>query len=283
MSNDYPLKKELENKVVAIACSSEKAVSLSPGLQAMGAEVLMLNVMEISPISDNFKLEEALNELDRYDWAILTSAYGAQFFVRRLKDSQRTVEGRSRPRICAIGPATATVLRESGLPVDLIPENFVAEGILSALESYYSGRQGLSGKRILIPRAEDARDVLPQSLRSAGALVNIVPCYRNVLGFIPQETSQRLKTFPPDLLVFTSASAVNNFLVLLGESEGQRLIRTVTTAALGPITSAAMATNGKKADILPEESTIPSLLRAIGAHFRSMSPARNGGANSTHP
>lgn len=272
MSLDSPSERVLENKLAAIACSSEKAGALSAGLQAMGAEVLTLNVIELHTIPDNSELDEALDELNRYDWVILTSAYGARLFVRRLQERGISPDSRSNLKIGAIGPATAEILRESGLLVDLTPEDFIAEGILRALEEYYGSRQDLAGRCILLPRAQEARDVLPKSLRSAGAFVNVVPCYRNVPGSLPREVKQKLNAFPPDLLVFTSASAVNNFMTLMGNEEGQRLLRAATAAVLGPITAAAMQSHGKKADILPEENTIPSLLHAIQAHFRADIP-----------
>jgi uroporphyrinogen III methyltransferase / synthase len=273
----------LENKLAAVACSREKAGALSAGLRAMGAEVLTLNVIALCPIPGDSKLDEALDELDRYDWAILTSTYGAQLFIRRLQERKISAESRKTPKICAIGPATAKILREGGLQVDLIPDDFVAEGVLRALEKSSGGLQGLAGKRILLPRAQEARDVLPQSLCSAGAVVNVVPCYRNFLGTVPQEVKQRLKASPPDLLVFTSASAVNNFLTIMGNSEGQRMLHSATTAALGPVTAAAMQTHGRKADILPEENTIPSLLQAIQLHFRTRSSTRSRSNNPAGP
>jgi uroporphyrinogen III methyltransferase / synthase len=274
MSFNRSAERVLENKVAAIACSSEKAGALSSGLEAMGAEVLTLNVIALYAIPGNMGLDEALDDLGRYDWTILTSTYGAQLFVQSLLQRKISLERSRNFKICAIGPATAKVLTESGLQVDLIPKDFVAEGILRALKEYYGGGKGLVGRRILLPRAEEARDVLPQSLRGAGTNVKIVPCYRNALGSIPQKITQRLKAFPPDLLVFTSASAVNNFLTLVGSDEGQRLLGAATIAALGPVTAAAIQTQGKKADIFPEKNTIPSLLQAIQEHFTACSSAR---------
>jgi uroporphyrinogen III methyltransferase / synthase len=281
MSLDHFSERALENKVAAIACSSEKGGALSSGLEVMGAQVLTLNVIALHPIPDNVELDEALDELDRYDWAILTSTYGAHLFAQRLREREISPDSRQILKICAIGPATARVLRKSGLQVDLMPEDFVAEGVLRALEEYYGGRKGLAGRCILLPRAQEARDVLPESLRSAGAIVKVVSCYKNVLGSISQEVMQRLKVFPPDLLVCTSASAVNNLLTLIGSEEGQRLLRATTTAALGPVTAAAMQTHGKKADILPEENTIPSLLQAIREHFRARPAACRRSAEPT--
>ena len=271
MSHNRSFERALEHKVAAVACSSEKAGVLSSGLQAMGAEVLILNVIALQPIPDNMAFDAALDELGRYDWAILTSAYGAKLFAQRLREREISFAGLSALKIGAIGPSTAKILTESGLRVDLIPENFVAEGILRALEEYHGSRRHLGGKRILLPRAQEARDILPRSLRIAGAIVKVVPCYRNSLGTIPQEVKQKMKAFPPDLLVFTSASAVNNLLTLLGSEAGRSLLRATTAAALGPITAAAMQTHGKKAEILPRENTIPSLLQAIREHFADFS------------
>jgi uroporphyrinogen III methyltransferase / synthase len=257
----------LKNKSAAIACSSEKASSLAAGLEAMGAAVLTMNVITLEPIADNRKLEESLGDLGHYEWIIITSTFAAQIFARRLRQRGVSLKERSTPRLCAVGPATKAELVKEGLAVDLIPDEFVAEGIVQALERYHGGPQGLTGRNFLLPRALEARDALPQALEEAGAAVDIVPCYRNVPGTIPKATVESLETNPPDLLVFTSSSTVRNFVAIVGTDQGRRLFHKAKIAALGPITAAAIEAFGKKPEILPQENTIPSLLEAIRRHF----------------
>jgi uroporphyrinogen III methyltransferase/synthase len=267
MLSDFPLEQALKCRSAAIACSSEKSSALISGLEAMGATALTLNVIALQPMPDNRDLDAALDQLDRYDWIILSSTHGAHFFVRRLQERGIALKQERTPHICAIGPATRKTLEKCGLQVDLIPEEFVAEGILLALVNYYGNQRNLAGRRILLPRAQKARDLLPQALAAAGAVVDVVSCYRNVLGSVPENVVLKLKTAPPDLLVFTSSSAVKNFVTIMGDEEAERMLHAATTAALGPITAATLQTFGKKADILPEENTIPSLLEAIRQHF----------------
>jgi uroporphyrinogen III methyltransferase / synthase len=267
MSQDFPLEWALKNKSAAIACSSEKSDALTSGLEAMGAAVLVLNVIALHPIPDNRDLDAALDDLDRYDWVVISSTHGAQFFVLRMQQRRVTLKDGENPRLCAVGPATAKFLRESGLRVDLIPEEFVAEGILRALAKYYGDPRNLAGRRFLLPRAQEARDVLPQALLDAGAIVDVVPCYRNVPGSVPPAVVHRLKAAPPDLLVFTSSSTVKNFLTIMGSDEGRRVLQAAKVAALGPITAATIQNCGKKVEILPKKNTIPSLLEAIRKHF----------------
>jgi uroporphyrinogen III methyltransferase/synthase len=112
-----------------------------------------------------------MDRIETYDWLIFTSSYAVEFFRRRFD--------RELPpalRVCAIGPATASKARESGLRVDLVPEQFVAEGVVAALSRLHGGKEQLAGKRILLPRAKEARDVIPAELTAAGAEVHVAPC-----------------------------------------------------------------------------------------------------------
>jgi uroporphyrinogen III methyltransferase / synthase len=245
----------LRGKRVVIACSEEKAQVLSPGLAQMGAEVAVLPVVSIRPIPQSEAIRKALDEISSYDWILFTSGHGVRFFSRHL--FQSGIQPSDLPPVCAIGPATAVAARKHGYRVELIPEQFIAEGVLRALIARYGGVDRLAGTRFLLPRAKEGREVLPKELEKSGATVDVVPCYETVPGEITEEIRRDLGDRAPDLLVFTSASTVRTFALLLGSNCPGKV------AALGPVTAEAAVSVFGKCDIVPDEATIPSLLDAI--------------------
>lgn len=254
---------------VLVACSAQKSESLVQGLASMGAEVVPLQVITIKEIADKSAIEAALANLAAYAWVVFTSSYGVLFFSQFMDEYGLAAGLRKQLRVCALGPATAATARECGYEVSLVPEDFVAEGVLHAFARQHSGLDGLAGMRILLPRAKEARDVLPRELAAAGALVDIVPCYETALGRIDDKALMMIRERTPDLLVFTSSSTVRNFLILLNrEDEGRKILSGAPVAALGPVTAQTLESFGKKCDIVPAENTIPSLLEAIW-HFYS--------------
>lgn len=257
----------LAGRRALLASSSLKSGKLRNGLEKLGAKTVVLPVISIVEAADKGPLDAALDRIEDYDWIIFSSAYGVLFFLRRMKErgfSTGRLQGRN---ICAVGPATAAALEEAAVSVSLVPERFVAEGILSALADRSGGPHGLGGRRILLARALEARDVLPRGLADAGAQVDIAPCYENVLPPADPELLTSIRSSPPDLLVFTSSSTVTNFVALLGRKDGERLLAGAAVAVIGPITAAAVKSFGKTPEILPSENTIPALLAAIEAHF----------------
>ncbi len=262
----------LAGKTAVLACSELKSETLTAGLEALGARVITFPVISIRALADTSALDAALDNLGAYTWVVFTSGYGVQFFLRRLRE-KGTPEGLSGlPLICAIGPSTAAMLEAAGLVVSLVPEEFVAEGVIHALSQQGGRLSSLSGMRILMPRAREARDVLPHALKTAGALVDVVPCYENALPQVEPDRLRALLAQSPDLLVFTSSSAVRNFVTLTGGEPGKKLLADKATAALGPITARTLASYGKEADIVPQENTIVSLIKAIARHYRGSDP-----------
>jgi uroporphyrinogen III methyltransferase/synthase len=257
----------LQGRSVAVACSPEKSARLLEGLREMGARVERLPVIAIHELEDQGALDAALLNRDCYSWIIFTSSYGALVFARRMQAMGLAGELARLKNICAVGPGTAATLRESGMNVSLIPDEFVAEGVLHSLASRHGGLQGLAGLRILLPRAREARDVLPRELTAAGARVDVIPCYETVRGKIDPATRSNLLAHPPDLLVFTSSSTVRNFVGILGRESAGSLLTRAVVASLGPITADSLKSYGKEAEVLPHENSIPALLEAIRAYF----------------
>ena len=224
-------------------------------LRRLGADPVELPVIEIRPPADLQKLDDAIARLDTYDWLIFTSRNGVDRFVERLDASPRDWRA-LRAKICAIGPATAAALRALHLKVDVVPDEYVAEGLLAALEPH-----GLDGKRILIPRALVARDLLPDTLRERGAQVDVVPAYETVA---PEDSASRAREIfspetPPDWVTFTSSSTVKN----LAKMVGVEALRVSRAASIGPVTSATLRELGLEPAAEAAEYTIDGLIAAI--------------------
>jgi uroporphyrinogen-III synthase len=259
----------LARKRALLACSEMKSGSLVAGLESLGADVLVFPVILIKAIDDKRALDAALDAMHQYAWIIFTSVYGVRFFLNRMEERGIAKERVADRQICAVGPGTAAALETKGIRVSLIPREYMAGGIVAALEERHGGMDRLAGVRILLPRARDARDTLPNALDAAGVRVDLVACYENLLPEIEPDRVRSVVTNPPDLLVFTSSSTVRNFVTLLGRDTAGSVLAAATVAALGPITAHTLASYGKPAEIVPQKSTIPSLLDAIRIHYQT--------------
>lgn len=254
---------------VAAAIVTRARVQAGPlcrGLEEMGIRAIASPAIRFDEPGDWGPFDGAAAEGGSWDWLILTSANGVRAVSRRLTRLGSGWQAFAGARVAAIGPATARALREAGVEPSLVPEEFVAEGILEAFEG-----EPLESARILLARAEKARDVLPDELRRRGAQVDVVPVYRTVPCEPSAEAVQALRgAAGRDLLViFTSPSTVEHFLARLPEDAAAGVVR-ATIASIGPITSAALRARGLQAAIQPSEYTVPALLESIQ---RRLSPA----------
>jgi uroporphyrinogen III methyltransferase / synthase len=269
MSDVGPSSKYLLDKTILVACSAKKMVELVESLTALGGKVLPVPVIEARDIEDKRPLEKALASLSQYAWVIFTSAYGVTFFLQHLQERGISRQILNDLKICAVGPATARALMDCDLKVSLTPEQYVAEGVLQALERYHGGLQYLAGSRILLPRAKEAREVLPKALTAAGVQIDVVPCYQTVRPELDETIIQTLRTKAPDLIIFTSSSTVRNLIEFLGPETWEMICKDSTVAALGRITASTVESSGKRAAIVPNENTIESLIAAIQQYYRS--------------
>ncbi len=267
MSSTTAADKPLLDKTVLLLCSSLKFEAIGSALLMMGARVLPLQVITVRPIDKPAELDSALSSIDLYHWIVFTSSHAVLFFVRRMRELQMSLDRLGGLEVCAVGPATARTAEECGIRVSLVPDEFVAEGVLKSLASRLGDLRNLKGQRILLPRAREAREILPSELTSAGAAVDVAVCYETVQAEVDEVQVRAIRMHPPDLMVFTSSSNVTNFVAIVGESDAARLIRGATIAVLGPITARTLEANGKTPEILPAENTIPGLLEAIRIHF----------------
>jgi uroporphyrinogen III methyltransferase/synthase len=258
---------------IVVTRSREQAGELVDLLEERGAEAISAPAIRILPVEDTSALDRACAEAGGYDWIIFTSANGVDFFMQRLLAGRGDVRDLKGARICTIGPSTAARLARWGIKVDLTPEEYRAEAIVDALRR---GRN-LNGVRVLLPRADIARELLADELRAAGARVKEVDAYRTVLaspdGDGEHDVYRMLLDRQIDAVTFTSASTVRNFVKMLGEDPAVDLLRTTVVACIGPVTAEAAQTLGIDTTVMPATYTIPALVDAIVDHFGKAQPA----------
>jgi uroporphyrinogen III methyltransferase/synthase len=253
----------LFGKRIVVTRRREQAETLSGELRALGAEVVEVPTIEIRDPASWEPLDAAIRRLEKFDYLLVTSANGVRNFLARLKACGRDVRDLKGLTIGAIGPATAAELSKTGIKVDLLPREYRAEGLLEAL----SGRD-VRGKAFLIPRAKVARDLVPRVLAEKGARVEVVEAYETVVPELPPEELARLFTPPPDVITFTSSSTAQNFAKLVGEDRVAGVLRGITIASIGPVTSETVRKLGLTVTIEAAESTLRGLVRAIQEHFQ---------------
>ena len=243
----------------------EQAGDLTNQLSDLGASCLEFPTIHIVPPADWSGLDQAIETIEEYAWVIFTSPNGVRFFFDRLETLGLDLRSLKGIKIGAIGPATAHLLSEYRLKADLIPEKYQAEYLLEAFS-----RIALSNKKILIPRAEEARDVLPEGLRNLGAEVSVVHTYQTLPAVEgKEELKEKLSKGTIDCITFTSSSTVINFLALFHRQEVLALLKKVMIACIGPITAQTAKNNGLDVNIIAEEYTIPGLVRAIEKYYSS--------------
>ncbi|HVF28953.1 MAG TPA: uroporphyrinogen-III synthase [Pyrinomonadaceae bacterium] len=259
----------LAGRTVLITRAEAQAAEFSNELERYGARVVLCPTIEIVEPDSYEPLDEAISNLYGYDWLIFTSVNGVDSFMRRFEASGHDVSEIDELRVCAIGAATADRLRDVHVHVDVVPEQFKAEGVFAALESYLGGRAGLANQNFLIPRAAVARDYLPRALEEAGARVDAVAAYRTVP---PRQTDRaRIEAMLVgggiDCITFTSSSAVANFARLFDASDLRPILDGVKVACIGDITAQTATDFGLHTHIRPTEQTIPGMARAIASNF----------------
>jgi uroporphyrinogen III methyltransferase/synthase len=254
----------LLGKKIVVTRSREQASDMVKRLSDLGAECLEFPTIKIVP-PDNFgPLDDAVRHLSDYDWIVFTSVNGVTFFFDRLFAMDKDVRALNNLRLAAIGPATASKLFEFGLKSDIIPADYRAEAVVEAFRN-----EDLNGKKILLPRAGEARAVLPVELRKMGAVVDEVTAYitrkdqDNADELITQLEEKKI-----DLVTFTSSSTVKNFKALLPPQKFNMLLNGVKIAGIGPITADTAKKLGFSVDIIAETYTIPGLCDAVLQYYQ---------------
>ncbi len=254
----------LLGKGVVVTRAREQASDLAMLLETHGACVHQFPTISITPLEDFTVLDAALDDLPGYDWLVFTSVNGVDCFWKRLMDTGRDARALADIKIAAIGQATAKRLKDRGIVPDLIPERFVAESVLEGLLE-----AGAAGCNFLIPRAKEAREVLPDKLREAGCSVDVVPVYETVRADSDAAALKEvLEAGEVDCVTFASSSTVDNFFELVPADDFRRLAPDCKLACIGPITATTLKKHGFEPAIQPEDFTIPALVDAIVSHYK---------------
>jgi uroporphyrinogen III methyltransferase/synthase len=261
MSDQVAEKLPLAGRRILITRSPEQAGDFAALLREQGAEVIQVPLIRFDPPDSWEAADRAIDRIDAYSLVLFTSSNAVDFFLRRLRARGVPPGALSRATLAAIGPKTARELEKNGLPVRLIPERFVAEGLLESLEG-----DGVEGKEVLIPRAQEAREVLVEELERKGARVTVAPVYRTVPARENRELLVSSLRDGVDMVTFTASSTVRHFLDLLG-SEAIRLTRGVRVACIGQITGETARAGGLSPDVVPERSTVADLATAIREYY----------------
>lgn len=258
---DFPAP-PLEGFTVVVTRARRQARELIDLLELSGALVLEFPVIKTVEPEDWSPADTAIHNLGAYDWVVFTSANSVKSFIARMELLGVDTGSLKALRVAAVGASTARHLASHGVTIDLLPDDFVAEGLIEQFEKIGIGR----GTRILLPRAFHAREVLPETLRERGAAVDVVPVYRTVPGEGNLDTLASMETGEVDLVTFTSPSTVNNFLRLVAATDAQDVLKKVSIASIGPVTSEAIRAHGLVVDIEAKPHTVAGLAEAI-AHW----------------
>jgi uroporphyrinogen-III synthase len=245
----------LAGRRVLVTRAAHQAGKLSDGLKALGAIPVEVPVLEIGPPGSFAALDNSLRKIDQYDWVIFTSANTVRALGERcaaigIVASSETV------KVAAVGAATAAVARQAGWNVAVIPEDYVAEGLVAVLGAK------MAGKRVLLARAEAAREVIPDALRSGGAIVDVVDAYRNVIPVgAPEQLHHALKT-GLDAVTFTSSSSVTHLANVARAAGLSFPFAGVSAISIGPITSKTLRDFGWEPAAEADPHDIPGLITA---------------------
>ncbi len=255
--------KPLFGKRILVTRAVEQAGSLATLLRDEGAQPLLAPTIRIAPPLDPGPLRDAVTHLDCYDWILFTSTNSVQALFTFLSDANLDLRALAKAKVCAIGVKTRDALLAQGLRPDLVPEDARAEGVIAALRPHLRPRT-----RILLPRAEVAREILPDSLRDAGAEVDVVTAYRN-LPPEPREVGRIRSLVDPgecDCVLFTSSSTVQNLVDLLDEGARKRL-NSLDLFSIGPITTQTAERLGLRIAATSAEQTIEALVETLRAYY----------------
>jgi len=244
----------LFGKRIVVTRDRGQAAELAEPLVELGAEAILLPAIEIRPAEDPEPLDQAIARLRTYDWLIFTSVNGVRYFTERLDASARDLRALSSLKICAIGPATRAAVEALHLKVDLMPKEYVAESLVAAFTEEH-----LNGRRILLPRAAVARDVVPAELTRRGASVDVVEAYRTVAPADLAERAAEVLARKPDWITFGSSSAVKNLV----DAAGAPALNGVRMASIGPVTSRTVRECGLEVDAEANPYTMEGLVAAI--------------------
>lgn len=257
----------LSGRSVIVTRTLAQAHSLADPLAALGAEILSFPVIETVDPADWAPVDAAIADLASYDWVVLTSTNGVDRFLKRFRAVGGSRDAILGAKFAAVGSATAEKLAKHGLPPALVPADFRAEGLVEAFRAMGAD----PGCRVLVARAEEAREVLPDELRAMGCRVDVVSVYRTQSAEPDPEVLDLLRSGAVDAVAFTSGKIARGFVSAIAAAglDAEQTMGQLVVASIGPVTSDAIREMGYRVDVEAAESTMGSLVDAIATHLTS--------------
>lgn len=257
--------KPLFGKRVMVTRAAEQSESFIEILKGGGAEPVVCPTIKVIPPSSFAKLDGCLKKIESYDWIIFTSANGVKCFKERLTKLKKDVRELKGLKVCAIGPKTAkTVEKLFGINVDLTPREYVAEGILKEFK-----KSGIKGKKFFLPRATEAREILPDEIRRLGGHIDVAPVYKTIRPKKEADLAKKLiKKGVVDVITFTSSSTVTNFIAGYKKGELEKIIGETKVACIGPVTRDTAIRNGMTVHVTAKKYTVDGLAEALEKFYQ---------------
>ncbi len=257
--------KPLFGKNILVTRTREQSGKLTGKIRELGGQPILFPTIVIRDPDDFSALDDSIRNIQTYDWVVFTSVNGVERFMTRFLHLTHDIREMKGPRIAAIGPVTAAAVAERGVKVELTADVFVTEGLIDAFRGL-----AVQGRKILIPRAEKARDALPLALTAAGAQVDVVAVYRtekpdtlDVEAILAMFENKAIHA-----VTFTSSSTVSHFVDMVGSERIDELMKNVTTASIGPVTTETARGLGLRVAVEAHQYTIDGLVNALVEYYK---------------
>lgn len=250
---------------VLVPQNRDQGLITSEKLMNLGAEPVLFPTVKLVEPSDVSMVKLAVSAISDYNWLVFTSANAADWFFRWLFGSGKDIRALAKCKVAAVGAATASRLRTMGVLADIVPVHFDAESLVNTMLSMAEPAE-VATWRVLFPRAEDGRDIVPQRLQERGAIVDLVPVYRTVpnLEADGRGLEAALRGGQIDVGIFTSPSTFRNMVQLLGGGEvAGACIKKMALLAIGGTTAAEIRKFGAEVDMIPVDSSMDGILEAL--------------------
>jgi uroporphyrinogen III methyltransferase/synthase len=258
----------LFGKRILVTRPKAQAADLVNRLEAMGGEAIEAPMIRVVPPEDFGALDAACERAGDFDWIVFSSVNAVDMFIERLLAGPRDLRALKGVKLCVVGPSTGERLARCGLKVDVTPDEYRADAVVPAMAALGA----LQGQKVLLPHGDIGREVVADELRRLGADVTEVVAYRTVIAEAEREGEpdiyRMLLERRIDVVTFTSASAVRNFVRVLGDEPAADLLQTTVVASIGPVTAEAAAQFRIQSTIVPSSYTVPALVDAIVEYFQ---------------
>jgi uroporphyrinogen III methyltransferase/synthase len=251
----------LSGKRILITRGLEQGEEFADLVRRAGGVPVLFPTIRLVPPDDCGPIDREIGRLSSFDWILFTSANAARFFCDRLA-RVGLVSWPAGLRVASVGPGTTRELESRGVKVRFTASRHTAEGLFEDLRT-----DGVAGKRFLLPRALEGREILPEAIRREGGQVVTVVAYRNGLAEKDEDAAAEILSDPPDVCTFASPSSFNNLFPLLGEENARELLGKSRIAVIGEVTARAVKARDFRVDIVPETYTLKAMVDAIDGFF----------------